>query len=137
MPGLRVVLDTNVLVSGLAYPSSIPGRIVAAWRQGSIEVVLSRFILEELVRVLPRLTRIQMSPSEVRELADTFLFMAEIVEPVAEAEPGLRDDADQAVLGTLKAAQAAYLITGDRDLLVWAEKYPIVTPAVFWERHGQ
>lgn len=137
MPGLRVVLDTNVLVSGLAYPSSIPGRIVAAWRQGSIEVVLSRFILEELVRVLPRLARVQMSPSEVRELADTFLFMAEIVEPVAETEPGLRDDADQAVLGTLKAAQAAYLITGDRDLLAWAQKYPIVTPAVFWERHGQ
>ena len=34
MPGLRAVLDTNVLVSGLAYPGSVPGRIVTAWRQG-------------------------------------------------------------------------------------------------------
>ena len=31
--GLRVVLDTNVLVSGLAYPASVPGRIVNAWQQ--------------------------------------------------------------------------------------------------------
>ena len=28
---MKVVLDTNVLISGLAYPNSIPGRIVAAW----------------------------------------------------------------------------------------------------------
>lgn len=51
MAGLRIVLDTNVLVSGLAYPGSIPGRIVAAWRQGGFELVLSRHILDEMVRV--------------------------------------------------------------------------------------
>ena len=45
---MRVVLDTNVLLSGLAYPNSIPGKILAAWRFGSLEVVLSTFILEEL-----------------------------------------------------------------------------------------
>lgn len=44
---IRVVLDTNVLVSGLAYPRSIPGRIVDAWLQGALEVVLSRFILDD------------------------------------------------------------------------------------------
>jgi predicted nucleic acid-binding protein len=48
----------------------------------------------------------------------------------------LRDKADQPVLGTLLAAKADYLITGDKDLLALAGKYPIVTPAVFWERHG-
>jgi uncharacterized protein len=36
----------------------------------------------------------------------------------------------------LKASKADYLITGDKDLLVLAEKYPILTPAAFWERHG-
>jgi uncharacterized protein len=34
----------------------VPGRIVAAWRHGSVAVVLSAFILEELRRVLPRLS---------------------------------------------------------------------------------
>ena len=52
---LRVVVDTNVLLSGIAYPGSIPGKIIAVWRHGSIDVLLSSFILEELRRVLPRL----------------------------------------------------------------------------------
>jgi len=137
MAGLRVVLDTNVLVSGLAYPASIPGRILGAWRQGAIDLVLSRYILDEMVRVLPRLRRISLTPSEIRDLADSFLFLAEIVEPSAELEKALRDKADQLVLGTLRSAKADYLITGDKDLLALAEIYPIVTPAVFWERHGQ
>jgi uncharacterized protein len=136
MPGLRVVLDTNVLVSGLAYPASIPGRIVGVWRQGGLDVVLSRYILDEMVRVLPRLPRIKLVPGEIRDLADSFMFLADVVEPDAEQEPGLRDAADQQVLATLRASRADYLITGDKDLLALAGKYPIVTPAEFWERHG-
>lgn len=137
MAGVRVVLDTNVLVSGLAYPRSIPGRILEAWREGSVEVVLSRYILDEMVRVLPRLGRIRLTPAEIRDLADSFLFLAEIVEPIAAPEAGLRDPTDQPVLGTLRAVQADYLVTGDKDLLALGEHYPIVTPAVFWERHGE
>ena len=45
---LCVVLDTHVLVSGIAYPGSTPRNIVSAWRHGAIEVVLSPFILDEL-----------------------------------------------------------------------------------------
>jgi putative PIN family toxin of toxin-antitoxin system len=136
MAGLRVVLDTNVLVSGLAYPGSVPGRIVSVWRQGGLDVVLSRYILDEVSRVLPRLTRIRLSPSEIRDLVDSFMFLADIVEPDAERDATLRDPADQHVLGMLLASKADYLITGDKDLLALAEKYPIVTPAMFWERHG-
>jgi predicted nucleic acid-binding protein len=54
--------------------------------------------------------------------------LAEIVEPGAEQDETLRDPADQPVLGTLRAAQADYLVT---------QRYPIVTPAIFWERHGR
>jgi predicted nucleic acid-binding protein len=53
-------------------------------------------------------------------------------EPIAE----LRDAADQPVLGTLLASGAEYLITGDKDLLALAGKYPVVTPGEFWARHG-
>jgi len=134
---LRVVLDTNVLVSGLAYPQSIPGRIMAIWRQGGLDVVLSHYILDELVRVLPRLKRIRMTSSEIRDLADSLMFQAYIVEPAEGLDETLRDPADQAVLQTLLAAKAQYLITGDKDLLVLAERYPIVTPTDFWARHGQ
>lgn len=136
MAGLRVVLDTNVLVSGLAYPGSVPGRIVTSWRQGGLDVVLSRYILDELVRVLPRLPRVRMTPAEIRDLADSFMFLADVVEPAGSEDADLRDQADQPVLLTLLAAKADYLVTGEKDLLALASKYPILTSAEFWTRHG-
>lgn len=133
---MRVILDTNILVSGLAYPASIPGQILGVWRQGGLDVILSRYILDEMVRVLPRLPRISLSSAEIRDLAESFMFLADIVEPAAVSDKTLRDRADWPILGTLVAAHADYLITGDKDLLALAERFPIVTPAVFWERHG-
>jgi uncharacterized protein len=136
MPSVRVVLDANVLVSGLAYSSGIPGQIVDAWLQGGLNVVLSHCILDEMVRVLPKLPANRRSQREIRDLADGFLSLAAIVETDGKVEPALRDAADQQILGTLRASKADYLITGDKDLLALSDKYPIVTPAVFWARHG-
>ncbi len=133
MAGLRVALDTNVLVSGLVYPESIPGRILSAWHQGGLGVVLSRHILDEMARVLPRLSRIKMSPAEIRDLTDSFMFLADLVEPSGQPDETLRN---QPVLGTPHSARADYLITGDKDLLALAGRYTIVTPAAFWQRHG-
>jgi uncharacterized protein len=64
------------------------------------------------------------------------MFLADMVDPDTDQDANLRDAADQQVLATLRAARADYLITGDKDLLALAEKYPILTPATFWARHG-
>jgi len=101
LPGLRVVLDTNVLVSGLAYPGSVPGRIVTAWRQGAMDVVLSRYLLDELARVLPRLNhRLKWQPADFADLIDILAIEADIVEPVAVSDSSARDAKDLPVLGT-------------------------------------
>ena len=141
MANLRVVLDTNVLLSGIAYPAGVPGKILAAWRHGSVDVLLSTHILEELRRVLPRLThRHGLTLAEMDDLIDILSIQAEVVEPLPSTEPALRDVDDQPVLGTLLAAlnspDVTYLITGDNDLLALAERYPIVTPAKFWATHA-
>ena len=141
MATLRVVLDTNVLLSGIAYPASVPGKIIAAWRHGSVDVLLSLYIVEELRRVLPRLAhRHGLTATEIDDLVDVISIQAEVIAPLAGAEPDLRDLDDQPVLGTLLAALATsgadYLITGDNDLLALRERYPIVTPANFWARHA-
>lgn len=138
---LSIVLDTNVLLSGLAYPNSIPGRIVSAWQHGVVNVVLSDFILDELTRVLPRLRAHHgLTDQEIDDLVDIIRFQVELVEPEPVTDPELRDQADQPVLGTLVAAAKAfeidYLITGDKDLLVLADRYPIISPAGFWQKHG-
>ena len=136
MSNLRVVLDTNVLLSGFAYPVSTPGRIVAAWKQGAVDVLLSRYILDEVLRTLQRMPRIHLSNDEIGNLVNSLFFLAEVVEPVPVIEDALRDEADLPILGTLLAASADYLITGDKDLLALAGRYPILTPAEFWARHG-
>lgn len=141
MASLRVVLDTNVLLSGIAYPASVPGKILSAWRHGSVDVLLSAYILDELRRVLPRLThRHGLTPAEIDDLVDALSIQAEVVEPQPSAEPNLRDADDQPVLGTLLAAlttaNANYLLTGDKDLLALADRHPILTPAQFWAAHA-
>ena len=40
------------------------------------------------------------------------------------------------MLATLTSAKADYLITGDKDLLALAGRFPILTPVAFWSRHG-
>ena len=141
MAALRVILDTNVLVSGIAYPASVPGKIMTAWRHGSVEVLLSEYILDELRRVLPRLVhRHGLSLAEMEDVVDILSIQAEIIEPANHPEPQLRDPADHPVLGTLLAAletaKADYLITGDKDLLALSGRYPVMTPADFWSAHG-
>ncbi|MBW6477462.1 MAG: putative toxin-antitoxin system toxin component, PIN family [Chromatiales bacterium] len=141
MATLKLILDTNVLLSGIAYPASIPGKILAAWRHGSVEVILSDYILDELGRVLPRLqARHGLTAEETEDLLDILRIQAELITPEQAHDPTLRDDQDQAVLGTLlaalKLAGADYLITGDKDLLVLSGQYPILSPADFWQKHA-
>lgn len=141
MATLKLILDTNVLLSGIAYPASIPGKILAAWRHGSVEVILSDYILDELGRVLPRLqARHGLTAEETEDLLDILRIQAELITPEQAHDPKLRDDQDQAVLGTLlaalKLAGADYLITGDKDLLVLSGQYPILSPADFWQKHA-
>jgi putative PIN family toxin of toxin-antitoxin system len=141
MAGLAVVLDTNVLFSGLAYPASVPGRLIAAWRFGALEVVLSDFTLAELRRTLPRLVhRHGLTPEVIDDLIDTLANLAELVEPQAVLESDLTDRDDLPVLGTLLAALrlglAQTLVTGDKTLLTLRDRYSIRTPAEFWTPHG-
>ena len=141
MPSLGVVLDTNVLLSGIAYPGSVPGKLNAAWRHGALDVVLSDYILDELRRVLPKLAhRHGLSPHEIDDLIDALSILAELVEPEAVIESDLVDAGDLPILGTLVVAQriglVQALVTGDKALLSLRERYPICTPAEFWTEQG-
>jgi len=138
---LKVVLDTNVLLSGFAFPNGAPGKILAAWRHGSIDVLLSTFIVDELGRVMPRLShRHGLTTGEIDDLLDLLCIQAEMIEPTDTDERKLKDTNDLPVLGTLIAGIQShavdYLITGDKDLLVLSDDYPILSPGQFWSKHG-
>ena len=139
---MRVVLDTNVLVSGLAFPGGPPGRLVAAWRAGAFDLVVSDFLLDELARVLPALSaRTGFSPTDVRDFID-ILHALSVVTELSEGAielartSGLRDPDDVPVLATLIASGADCLVTGDKDLLALSPRYPILSPADFCGLHS-
>jgi len=139
---VQVVLDTNVLVSGLAFPSGPPGRIVSAWRAGAFSLVASEFMLDELARILPALShRTGFSAAHVRDFLDLMRAMSTIVElsadHLAQAQgSGLRDPDDAPILATFLASGADCLVSGDKDLLVVAGPWGILSPADFCARHS-
>ena len=137
---MQVVLDTNVLVSGLAFPSGPPGRLVCAWRAGAFGLVASEFMLDELARILPALShRTGFSAADVRDFLDLMRAMSTIVElsadHFAQAQgSGLRDPDDAPILAKLLGSGADFLVTGDKDLLVLAATWSILSPADFCAR---
>ena len=139
---MRVVLDTNVIVAGMAYPARPPDRIMAAWHKGALDVVLSPWILSECERVLPRLGPFQtLSTDGIRDLIEGLAFIADIVRPDLlslsdAAAAGVRDVADEPVLPALLASGAEVLVSGDKDLLALAGCYLILTSAEFCARHA-
>ena len=63
---MRVVLDTNVLVSGVFF-SGLPRRILEAWRDRRVELVVSLEILEEYRRVGERLSSLPVLSLPIAE----------------------------------------------------------------------
>ena len=134
---MKVVLDTNVLLSGLMFPEGTPGRIVAAWVEARFEVALSLDQLAEIGRVLeyPKIHRkLLWDEKRIESFIKQLYIRAEVVElgPVSVTVP--RDAGDARILATLAAARADVLVTGDGDLLALRDKYPIETPAEFVRR---
>jgi putative PIN family toxin of toxin-antitoxin system len=129
-------LDTNVLVSGFGYPASVPAKVLALALDRVVDLVLSQAILAELIRTIPRIKHLDSTAESLRVISERLVSISRMVEPVTVDDPDLQDVADRPVLGTLLASGADFLVTGDKDLLVLAGRYPIVTPAEFWARHG-
>ena len=127
------VLDTNTLVSGFGWPSSIPGRVVDRALAGAFLLVTSRPLLDQLDRVLryPRLTAIFTDPAAV---VRAFERAALVVAPQVTLSVA-RDPADNRVLEAAVEASVDAIVTGDDDLLVLKsyDRIPIIPARAFLE----
>ena len=137
---MRLVLDTNVLVSGLLFPGGPPSRLVKAWRGGAFDLVISDFVIDELERTWAHLApRLKAAPNDLEDFIDTLGLRAELhrLDAVMLAQAGaagLRDPDDVPVLALLIGSGADCLVTGDKDLLALADNFPILSPADFIDR---
>ncbi len=134
---MKIVLDTNVLLSGLAFPNSTPGRILAAWDLHSFELAVSRYQLREIARVLayPKIRRLlDWNEAQIEEFVQQLYLRVEVVEVASVSVDVPADPNDRPILATLITVQADVLVTGDSDLLALRDRYPIETPAEFVRR---
>ena len=116
---MRVVLDTNVLVSATLIAGGQEARILRAWRAGVFDLVVSPAILEEIGRVLTeaRLRRRRwMTDDEVAALLESLAQESVLVSGRVLVQVS-RDAAGDKFLAAAVEGRADYVVTGDRDLL--------------------
>lgn len=116
---MRVVLDTNVLVSGLLW-NGPPRQILDAVRLGSLDLYISPSLLDELSEVLVRpkfAERLAAANVAAFTLVGGVAALATIVRPVDIEATISADPDDDDVLACAVAAGAVRIVSGDDHLL--------------------
>lgn len=131
---IRVVLDTNVLVSALLFAGPI-SRLVSLWRERRIVPLLSKDVFIEYLRVLAY-PKLKLSGKEIKAIVDKYVLP--FVEMVTVADtPAIihKDPADDKFLALAAVGRARYIVSGDKHLLALREYrgVKIVTPREFLE----
>jgi putative PIN family toxin of toxin-antitoxin system len=110
---MRVVLDSNILLSALISPHSSPHDIYRAWRERRFELVTCMEQLDELRRAsrYPKFREI-LQPHRVGHMINN-LQRAIVLDRLPPAEEP-RDPDDAWLVALAEAAQVDYLVTGDR-----------------------
>ena len=112
---MRVVLDTNVMVSALNFPGNERSVLELALR-GRFELCLSRFILEEVAGVLAR--KFDWDEERTAQVLQGIENAATVIDPPRLSEMIAGGHADNRILECAVAANADYLVTGDRRHLL-------------------
>lgn len=136
---MRIVLDTNIVVSRFLTPHGRVARILHLWEGGAFELLVSEAILTEYGQVLcyPRLLRIHhLTDAQLTEIEEAFREFSELVIP-GKTPAVIEDDPDDDhLLACAVSGGADCLVTGDDHLLRLGsyEGIPILAPAVFLAR---
>ncbi len=133
---MRVVLDTNVFVSG-AINTGAPHAIVQNWLRGAVfEAVVCPSLLSELTTVLldrPNMRR-WIDLDAAKRYVDAVTERAVLVADPGEVSPLTRDSADDYLVALAREHGADFVVSGDKDLLEWPEQRPpVIAPAAFLE----
>jgi putative PIN family toxin of toxin-antitoxin system len=126
----RVVLDSNVLISAL-HRHGTPQAIVDLARTGEVDLYLSPFILDEVSGILRR--KLGWDDQRIALALLALRLAASVIDPGPPRLHVLADEPDNRILECALAAQARYLVTGDRRLRALGKyrRVRILTPRAF------
>jgi len=132
---MRIVLDTNVFISGIFFTGP-PYQILKAWRDGKVQFLVSPSILDEYQRIGVELA-LQFRDVDLRPFGDLLTIQAEIV--LAPTLPQIihDDPSDDKFPEAAVAGNASYIISGDKHLLKLSEfqGIQILKPKDFVQRY--
>ena len=133
---MRVVFDTNTVVSALLFEQGRLSWLREHWRGDDVAALVSRPTVEELIRVLTYPT-FALDKAEIEALLADYLPFTEpvVITPNARA-PKCRDKDDQMFVDLAIQGQADVLVTGDRALLTMDFAPVIETAAKYMRRLG-
>ena len=134
---MRVIFDTNVLISLSLGGGPTMERLGRAWRSGEVELLVAEALLDEFVEVAarPHLVTRYRTPEVVGEFVQDLRSGGEWV-AIAEPYPGAPDEGDRFLFALAREGRADVLVTGDRALLELGrfEDTLILSPRAFAER---
>lgn len=124
----RVVLDTNVFISSEFY-KGICRKVIECWLDKKVDLLISSPLYEEIIEVLKRLNCDEKRVTYHKEI----LIRKTIIITPTKAIKICRDPKDNKVLELCFKGEVDYLITGDKDLLIFKKyrKTKILTPKEF------
>ena len=133
---MRVVLDTNVLVSRFLSPLGNPAAIFQSFQDEVFELILSEPILAEFQEVMRynRLRRLHgLTDAEIAVAAEDFAEFATMIEPTEPLSVVLDDPEDDKFFEAAVTGQAEVIVSGDHHLLELRtyRGIRVVTPAAF------
>jgi putative PIN family toxin of toxin-antitoxin system len=132
---MRVVLDTNVVISALVFKRGSLAWFRAHWRDPKITPLASRATVKELIRVLSY-PKFQLDRQEIEALLTDYLPCIEVVDVAESAEsPECADPDDQMFVDLAIQGEADALVTGDAALLAMSSTLPVLSPAQYRDQH--
>lgn len=116
---LKVVLDTNQLVSSLLSTRGLQRHLIDAWRRRTFLLLLVPGQIDEVAEILnrPKIKKKYRIDPRDREAFLQLLRLDTVLLPHMAAPGVCRDPDDDYLLGCAAAGEAGYLVTGDKDLL--------------------
>ncbi|MFH1562342.1 MAG: putative toxin-antitoxin system toxin component, PIN family [Nitrospirota bacterium] len=126
----KVVVDTNVFVSAHLISNGNPARVIDCWIEGNYLLLVSKPIIEEIIRVLYEKG---IDTKRIEKLLFLLSQKAILVTPKEEIFVIKNDPADNKFLECAASGRTAYIVSGDKHLLELVEykEIKILTPKGF------